>query len=115
VRSGRKDGMPKISKKEQRIVNVFDGITRYTLGCGKDVLLAKFEYKESSRVPPHRHAYEQVTTVIKGKQKILIRSKDIEEEFVVETGDTYIVPATFEHEQISLEDTVTLDAWSIAP
>jgi quercetin dioxygenase-like cupin family protein len=107
--------MPKISKTEHRIVNVFEGITRYTLACGKDVLLARFEYKKGSSVPPHKHAYEQVTTILDGKQKIFIRNEEIEEEFLVEAGDSYIVPATFEHEQISLENTVTLDAWSIAP
>ena len=107
--------MPKIAASEQRIVNVFEGITRYTLGCGKDVLLAKFEYKTGSKVPPHRHAYEQVTTILSGRQKIFIRSEDVVEEFEVGAGDSYIVPATFEHEQISLEDTVTIDSWSIAP
>lgn len=107
--------MPKIAQSEQRIVNVFEGITRYTLGCGKDVLLAKFEYRKGSKVPHHRHAYEQVTTILSGRQKIFIRSEDINEEFEVEAGDSYLVPATFEHEQHSLEDTVTIDAWSIAP
>jgi len=107
--------MPKIEKSAHRIVNVFEGVTRHTLGCGKDVLLAKFEYDKGSKVPPHRHAYEQVTTILEGKQKIFIRSDEIEETLVVEAGDSYIVPATFEHEQISLENTVTIDAWSIAP
>ena len=107
--------MPKIAQSEQRIVNVFEGITRYTLGCGKDVLLAKFEYRKGSKVPHHRHAYEQVTTILSGRQKIFIRSEEISEEFEVKAGDSYLVPATFEHEQHTLEDAVTIDAWSIAP
>jgi quercetin dioxygenase-like cupin family protein len=107
--------MPKISKNDQRVVNVFEGITRYTLACGKDVLVARFEYKKGSKVPPHRHAYEQVTTLLSGRQKIAIRSDEINEEFEVEAGESYLVPATFEHEQTTLEDCVTIDAWSIAP
>lgn len=107
--------MFKIAQEEQRMIEVFEGVVRRTLGCGKDVLMAKFEYEKGSKVPPHRHGYEQVTTVIKGKQQIIIRSDDDEEEFVVESGDTYVVPPHFEHEQITLEAALTIDAWSMTP
>ncbi|MFB0565953.1 MAG: cupin domain-containing protein [Candidatus Aminicenantaceae bacterium] len=103
--------MFKISKEEQPEYKVFDGIVRMTLGCGKDVLMARFDYKKGSKVPPHKHSYEQVTTILKGKQKVCVK----DEEIIVKTGDSYIAPANFIHEQISLEDTVTIDAWSLAP
>ena len=103
--------MLKISKKDQSEVHVFDGVVRKTLACGRDVLMARFEYKKGSKVPPHKHSYEQVTTVIEGRQKVVIQDKEI----IVETGDTYVVPADFEHEQTSLEDTVTIDSWSLTP
>ena len=51
--------MIKIEEKEQHVVEVFEGVIRRTLACGKDVLMAKFEYKKGSRVPPHSHSYEQ--------------------------------------------------------
>lgn len=104
-----------INKEDQREVEVFEGVKRHTLACGKDVLMAMFEYKEGSKVPPHKHSYEQVTTVLQGEQKIFIRSDEGEEELVVQKGDTYIVPANFEHEQLTLKDAVTIDAWSLAP
>jgi len=104
-----------INKKDQHEVEVFEGVKRHTLACGKDVLMAKFEYKAGSTVPPHKHSYEQVTTMLEGEQKILIRSDEGEEEIVVQKGDTYIVPANFEHEQITVRDAVTIDAWSLAP
>jgi len=107
--------MFKIAQEDQRIVKVFKGVIRRTLGCGKDVLMAKFEYEKGSRVPPHRHGFEQVTTIIKGKQKIFIRGDGEEEEFVVESGDTYVVPPHFEHEQMTLEETHTIDSWSMTP
>ena len=101
----------KISKKDQSKVQVFDGVVRKTLDCGRDILMARFEYKKGSKVPLHKHSYEQVTTVLKGKQKIIIQ----DEEIIVTAGDSYIVPVDFEHEQISLEDSVTIDSWSLAP
>ena len=107
--------MLKIEKKDQPHVEVFKGVVRQTLACGKDVLMARFEYKKGAKVPPHQHAYEQVTTVIEGKQSIKIKSNGEEETIIVLTGDSYIIPTGFTHEQISLEDSVTIDAWSLAP
>ena len=107
--------MPKIENKDQPTVEVFEGVVRCTLACGKDVLMARFEYKKGSKVPPHKHFFEQVTTILEGEQKIVIRNGNETEEIVVKAGDSYIVPADFEHEQISLKDSVTIDAWSLAP
>ncbi|MBN2244378.1 MAG: cupin domain-containing protein [Candidatus Aminicenantes bacterium] len=107
--------MLRITKKDQTKVEVFEGVTRYTLACGKDILLAKFVYEKGSRVPPHKHAYEQITTLLKGKQKIIVNDGKKKEEVTVETGDSYVIPANYEHEQISIEESVTIDTWSMSP
>lgn len=107
--------MLKIAKKDQPHVEVFEGVVRQTLACGKDVLMARFEYQKGSQVPSHQHAYEQVTTVLKGKQSIKITTNVKEEKIIVHAGDSYIVPPGFTHEQESIEDSVTIDAWSLAP
>ena len=107
--------MLKINKDDQPEVEMFAGVVRHTLACGKDVLMARFEYKAGSVVPAHKHSYEQVTTILQGKQKIIIKHNGENEEIIVETGDSYIVPSNFQHEQITLEASVTIDAWSIAP
>ncbi|HHF52429.1 MAG: cupin domain-containing protein [Candidatus Aminicenantes bacterium] len=107
--------MFKHAKKNHPSVEVFKGVVRTTLACGKDILMARFDYKKGSQVPPHRHSYEQVTVLIKGKQKVIIENKGKKEEIILEEGDSYMVPASFEHQQISLEDTVTIDSWSLAP
>lgn len=107
--------MLKISKKDQPQVEVFEGVVRYTLGCGKDLLMARFEYKKGSKVPPHKHSYEQVTTILKGEQKIIIKDGNKKKEIRVKSGDSYVIPPSFEHEQITLRETSTIDAWSIAP
>lgn len=107
--------MFKINKEDQPVVEMFKGVIRRTLAGGKDVLMARFEYTVGAAVPTHKHSYEQVTTILSGKQKILIEHEGEREEIIVEAGDSYIVPAGFTHEQVTLEAAVTIDAWSIAP
>jgi quercetin dioxygenase-like cupin family protein len=107
--------MIKIEEKDQHVVEVFEGVIRRTLACGKDVLMARFEYEKDSHVPPHRHSYEQVTTILKGEQKIIITSEDEEKVIVVKEGDSFVVPSNFEHEQIILKESITIDAWSLTP
>ena len=107
--------MFKISKEDQPAVAVFKGVIRRTLACGKDVLMAKFEYKKDSMVPPHKHSYEQVTTILQGEQKIIITKDGEKEEILIKGGDSYIVPANYTHEQVSLTDAVTIDSWSLSP
>jgi quercetin dioxygenase-like cupin family protein len=107
--------MIKIEEKEQPVVEVFDGVIRRTLACGKDVLMAKFEYKKGSHVPPHTHSYEQVTTILKGEQKIITKTGEEEQTIVLKDGESCIIPPDHMHEQYNLEDTVTIDAWSLSP
>ena len=107
--------MPMIKAEEQSVVEVFKGVFRRTLACGKDLLISRFEYEEGSKVPPHKHSYEQVTTILEGKQKVTIKNGDTVEEIVITKGDSYIVPAGFEHKQLSLQKTVTIDVWCLAP
>lgn len=107
--------MLKIKKDQQVEIGVFDGVKRCTLACGKDILMAKFTYKKGAKVPPHKHSYEQVTTILKGKQKITIEVNGKKKEFTVSPGESYIVPASYEHEQESITESITIDVWSLAP
>lgn len=107
--------MIKIEEKDQHVVEVFEGVVRRTLACGKDVLMAKFEYKKGSHVPPHSHSYEQVTTVLKGEQKIIIKTGEEEKTIVLKEDESCIIPPNHEHEQLIGEDSVTIDAWSLTP
>ncbi len=107
--------MLKIKKDQQVEIGVFDGVKRCTLACGKDILMAKFTYKKGAKVPPHKHSYEQVTTILKGKQEITIEVNGKKKEFTVNPGESYIVPASYEHEQESITESITIDVWSLAP
>lgn len=110
-----KDKSLKVEEHEQHNVGVFEGVKRVTLACGKDILMAKFIYEKDSKVPPHKHSYEQVTTVLKGEQKIIIKDEEGKQEFIVKSGESYVVPPNFEHEQITLKETTTIDVWSLSP
>jgi quercetin dioxygenase-like cupin family protein len=107
--------MFKIKKGDQPVVNVFEGVVRQTLACGKDLLISRFAYKKDAKVPPHKHAFEQVTTILEGRQKVIIHTEKGSEEILVKAGDSYIVPAHFKHEQHSLTEAITIDAWCLAP
>jgi quercetin dioxygenase-like cupin family protein len=107
--------MIRIREKDQPVVEVFEGVIRRTLACGKDVLMAKFEYKKGAQVPPHSHSYEQVTTVLKGEQKISVKTGDGEKVILLKKGDSCIVPPHHEHQQFILDDCETIEAWSLAP
>jgi len=107
--------MIKIDEKNQHVVEVFEGVVRRTLACGKDVLMARFEYKKGSRVPPHSHSYEQVTTVLKGEQKVITKTGKKKQAVILKEGESCIIPPNHQHEQLILEDSVTIDAWSLTP
>lgn len=107
--------MIRIREKDQHVVEVFEGVIRRTLACGKDVLMAKFEYKKGAHVPVHSHSYEQVTTVLKGTQRIIVKAGEGKKEILLKRGDSCIVPPNHKHEQVILEDCETIEAWSLAP
>jgi quercetin dioxygenase-like cupin family protein len=106
--------MLKIKINDQPEVEAFPGVKRRTLACGKDILMARFEYQKGAKVPLHKHAYEQVTAILEGEQRIIIKTGEGIEDIVVKSGEAYFVPANCEHEQIVLRDSVTIDAWSIS-
>jgi quercetin dioxygenase-like cupin family protein len=107
--------MIKIEEKNQHVVEVFDGVVRRTLACGKDILMAKFEYKKGAHVPPHSHSYEQVTTILKGEQKVKTKKGEEEQIVILKEGESCIIPPNHEHEQFILEDSISIDAWSLSP
>jgi quercetin dioxygenase-like cupin family protein len=71
-------------------------------------MLTEFTYERSSQVPTHKHPHEQISCVIEGKYKVKIGGK----EYIVEKGDSYLVPSNVEHSQHAIEKTLTLDIFS---
>jgi quercetin dioxygenase-like cupin family protein len=89
-------------------VEMFPGVIRRTLISGKRIMLTQFTYEKGSFVPTHKHPHEQISCVIQGRYKIKIEGK----EYIVEKGDSYLIPPNVEHSQQAIEKTITLDVFS---
>ncbi len=68
--------------------------------------LIRVEWPMGASTTPHNHANELVLTVIEGR----LRAISGNQEFVLEAGDTVVIPAWVEHSYVALEDSVTLEA-----
>jgi quercetin dioxygenase-like cupin family protein len=68
--------------------------------------LIRVEWPMGTSTTPHNHANELVLTVIEGR----LRAISGTHEFVLEPGDTVVIPAWVEHSYVALEDSVTLEA-----
>lgn len=92
----------------QNPVQYAPGISRETLGYGRDGLIARFTLHKGFQIPLHQHPNEQISYVIKGKSMVRIGSQTV----MVQAGDTFVVPPSAFHGQLALEETVTLVSWS---
>ncbi len=68
--------------------------------------LIRVEWPEGAATTPHNHANELVLSVIEGR----LRAISGDREFIMEAGDTVVIPAWVEHSYVALEDTLTLEA-----
>ena len=49
------------------------------------------------------------------QQKVISKADNEEKIIVLKKGESCIIPPNHEHEQVNLEATVTIDAWSLSP
>jgi len=59
-------------------------------------------------VPSHEHSHEQIATVLEGRLRFVVGT----EEYVVEAGDTVIVPSGVSHRVEALVDSLVLDVFA---
>lgn len=95
-------------RADARVVEMFPGVVRRSLGWGASLLVAEFSYSPGGSAPAHSHPYEQLTYVVEGEYLVSIAG----EERLVKKGDAYLVPAGVEHSQRAEVRTVTADSWS---
>ncbi|MCX7121071.1 MAG: cupin domain-containing protein [Gammaproteobacteria bacterium] len=81
-----------------------DKITRQYV-MGSQSMLVKWTLKKGAVIPMHFHPNEQVTWITKGSVKVLSQGK----EFILKSGDVFIIPPNVPHEFIALEDTIDID------
>jgi len=84
-----------------------DKITRRYV-YGENAMLARFDFKKGAIIPKHEHPSEQITYILKGSVRVLVREK----EYIVKAGQVLIIPPNTPHEFEALEDTIDLDVFS---
>ena len=70
--------------------------------------VARILLSRGALVPRHEHPNEQITTVLEGRLRIVLG----EEERIVSTGASVLMPAGVPHEVEALEDSIALDVFS---
>ena len=75
---------------------------------GEREMLTQVYLKKGALVPMHSHESEQMTYVLQGALKFLIRG----EEITVREGEVLHIPSWVEHQAEALDDTFELDVFS---
>ena len=75
---------------------------------GESVMIARVLLKKGCIVPLHSHHNEQVTYILEGALKFVLRDREV----TVQAGEVLCIPPHEPHEAIALEDTVDLDIFT---
>jgi len=75
---------------------------------GKNVMMAQIHLKRGAVVPEHHHESEQISNIISGA----LRFKVAKEEFVLNAGETIVIPSNVPHSAYAEEDVVAIDIFS---
>lgn len=87
---------------------VLDGIRLKTLVRGERTLLARFHLAQGSRLPLHRHPYEQTGYLVSGRIRLVIDGRECE----AGPGDGWSIPENVEHRAEILADSVAIEVFS---
>ena len=75
---------------------------------GESVMVARVLLKKGCVVPLHSHHNEQVTYILEGALKFVLKDREV----TVRAGEVLCIPPNEPHEAIALEDTVDLDIFT---
>jgi len=75
---------------------------------GESVMVARVLLKKGCVVPLHSHHNEQVTYILEGALKFVLKDQEI----TVRAGEVLCIPPNVPHEAIAMEDTVDLDIFT---
>lgn len=85
--------MKNVVKKEDAVSRQFLGVDFVVLSIGNDTMVTKMLYKSTDFVPFHKHPNEQSGYVVSGQYRL----KFNDEEYLLDKGDSYSIPANVEH------------------
>lgn len=75
---------------------------------GERAMVSQIYLKRGALVPMHSHESEQLSYVLQGAVKFLLKG----EEVIVREGEVLLIPSWVEHQAEALEDTFSLDLFS---
>jgi len=75
---------------------------------GESVMIARVLLKKGCIVPLHSHHNEQVTYILEGALKFILKDREI----TVQAGEVLCIPPNVPHKAIAVEDTVDLDIFT---
>lgn len=79
---------------------------------GSNIMIARVLLKKGAVVPMHDHVNEQVSYILEGALKFLLKTEQGDREIVVRAGEVLCIPPNLPHEAYALEDTVDLDVFT---
>jgi len=79
---------------------------------GTDVMIARILLKREAIVPLHHHHNEQISYILEGAMKFVIRNDDGDKEILLRAGEVLCIPSDVPHEAYALEDSVSLDVFN---
>jgi quercetin dioxygenase-like cupin family protein len=89
-------------------ISPLEGIEQKTLVYGDKTLMTEFLLKKDSTLPRHAHPHEQTGYLVKGRLRLFLGTDDYE----VQPGDSWCIPAGVEHGAEILEDSVAIEVFS---
>lgn len=92
---------------EARPVETWRGVTRRVMAVGDNMMLLRVVLQEGAVVPAHKHPNEQVGIIVEGSIKIRIGG----EWFLLEAGDSYVIPSDVEHEAQALRTSTVVEVF----
>jgi quercetin dioxygenase-like cupin family protein len=79
---------------------------------GTNVMIARVLLKQGAIVPLHHHQNEQVSYILEGALKFILKTEGGDKEITVRAGEILCIPPNLPHEAHALEDTVDLDIFN---
>ncbi len=79
---------------------------------GTNVMIARVLLKQGAIVPLHHHHNEQVSYILEGALKFILKTETGDKEIILRAGEVLCIPPNLPHEAHALEDTVDLDIFN---
>jgi quercetin dioxygenase-like cupin family protein len=89
-------------------IKVADGIERKTLVFGEKTLMTEFRLGKRSRLPFHKHPYEQTGYLVSGHLVLVIAGERHE----MTPGDSWSIAGNVEHGAEIVENSVAVEVFS---